>query len=469
MASGQDVYEEIGRAVERVSGDHERLSKKVNECESQIDTLNADRENVYASLAATYLPELDAQAIQSTLKEVQQDVQAIFKKKQIRRKQLEELMTTTTGQKNAASATLDLVTKQLSEKASEREGVKAKIMRYLEENNEYISLKSNAEQAKKVLEQNNQRLEEAKQESGQKLPAYEANKLFLYLARKYRTDDAIKGLDAWVARLVGFKEQKQNYDFLRSMPQLMRIEVERRQQEYTEKASKLQTFDKKVADEYGLTKILEDGEAIAAKRKELQQKIQQLDVEYNSYSRERTKSDSAKDSYHKEAVAKLKSFLESDSLVDLKKKARETQGTEDDRLVGRLEESETQINGLKAAAKKLKSERDEIGKKLSELNDIKSRYSSSDYESHRSYFDDNLDAGALITGYLAGKYAHDHVWSELEQNHHFRPVQTYSSHDDDDSSSSIGFGSISSGSFGGGSHASSGGFGGGGHSSSGGF
>jgi chromosome segregation ATPase len=473
MVSGSTVYKKIQEQIRTLEGNESKTSSQIEGCEKKIDSLTGERETAYVSLAEAYLPELTSQSVKQTLREVQSDVQRIFQRKQDRRKELESFMASALDKKQTADDKLENITEQLNQKVTERQKLSKDVGAELSADSRYTGLVSQADQTKERLSKNNERLKSFKEEAEEKLPAYDANKFFSYLLnRKFGTEEyhkkgLIKNLDSWVSKKVDYAVSKRNYDFLKTMPELMEIEIKNRQEAFEDLVSKIRKKEKEVADNYGLTTVIEEGTALLKKRDDLIGLIAKINEEYKNYSSERKESDSTKDSYHQEAIQKLKAFLKGDDISDLKQKAKSTPGSEDDQLVARLEEIDGDVRGFKDKSKGLKKERDALQEKLSALSDMERKYRSNDYESSRSQFPSGFDIDALIIGYILGRNSIDSVWDTIKNKQDFEEDHSYSysssSSDDHHSSGSFGSG------FGGGSHSSGGGFGGGFHSSGSGF
>lgn len=476
--SGSTVYKSIKEKVAEAEKEQERFSNSVYKCEADIESFVNERENCYTQLATVYLPEMTAQSVKETLKEVQGEVQKIFKAKQERRKELEDSMQASIKKKKGLESKLDNVTEQLNQEAAERDKLKSEVMKELNSNKGYINLSSEARQNGERLAKNQKRLEEFKAEAKEKLPLYDKSKLFTYLLnRKFGSPDyqgrgIARILDAAVSDVVNYKEMKKNYDFLRSMPELMKIEFDKRKEESESLIKKLQNIEKESADRHGLTAVIEAGNKTGKARENVMAEIARLDDSYKQYAQERKEIDNTKDAYHQEAIKKLKSYLKGDDINELKKMARATAGTEDDKLVQRMEEIDLNIRSLKDNSKEAKAKRDEMQNKLNDLKDIQSKYTKKDYESSRSYFDDNFDVNALLTGYMLGRHSSDHCWGQIGEHQHFRREDSYS-YGGGRSGGGGGGGSYDSdgggGGFGGGGFSGGGGFGGGGFSSGGGF
>ena len=466
---GEDVYGNIKKKVREVERQHEQISQQVYTCEKEISGLTEERENCFVNLALTYLPSLNAESVKQTLNEVRCEVQRIFTQKQERRKTVEQEMLGLQTEKQEKQQTLEEITRELKVMGETRDRLRDAIGKELDGKTNYVELKNNVTESGKIADRNKKRLLEMRQEATDKLPEYIHNNLFMYLVnRNFGTSEYTKKgifaqLDSWVAGVVNYSENKRNYDFLMTMPELMHAKIEGQQEEVKKLETQVKKIEKEAEDRHGLTKILEEGEENTKTRKGVIESIGKIDEKYSEYTNERKELDNSKDEFHQEAVKKLKDYLKGASITELKEKARATSGTADDKLVGRIEEIDLRVRTLKDEAKGYKQSRDILADKISGLNRIKTKFSNEDYEGSRSYFND-INVNSLLLGYLAGQHSENHVWSNLEENHHFRQVHhsssSYSSsYDSSSSSSDSSFGSFDSG----------GGFGGGGFSSGSGF
>ena len=495
---GSTVHRAIKGKIAEVEGAYERHSACVYGCERKIELLTEEREQCYVQLAEFYLPELDANAIKETISEVQGEVKRIFAERRVQRARAEQKLKDERENKKALEEKLTGITEELEQKVSEREEIKAAIATDLSGNKEYAEFFPKAEQTKSRIEQNMMRVKEIETEAKQKLPAYDQNRLFKYLLRrKFGTPDYdhgwfVRRLDQWVASLVNYNESKRNYDYLRTMPELMKAEFERRNAELDELAGKVQKIEQDTAERHGLNKVVTEGMRIGVRRDKAIKEVEKSGAKCDEYTKEISDLDNTKGEHYSEAIQKLKSYLKGSNVAELKRRALETPERKDDNLVEKIEEIDLQVKEQKGKAKEIKAEQSEVGGKLSTLQRIENGFTSKDYESSRSYFDAGFDINSLIAGFIAGKMTESNMWGQIESSQHFRPQVTYTyrptvsrrsvfdDDDDDDShsrrkhndhgSSRRSSDDSDSGSgFGGGSFSSGGGFGGGGFSSGSGF
>ncbi len=487
--SGYSVQEKIRSKIKEIEEKHEVLAAIVSDTEKNIDDYVTEREDIYTKLSVTYLPEMTAQAVNNTLKEAQAEVRKIFQEKQEKRTQLETMMGDLKGNKKTLEKKLDDITQQLNQKASERDELQLKAAKELEENSKYRELDEKADKLALDVKKNRNRIDDFRKDAETKLKDYKDNKLFMYLTNrkfgttKYVHDGIVKTLDEWVARIVNYEESGKNYRFLLGMPLLMDAEVKRKEEDLKPLVDEVSEIEKEVSYRLGLTKTIEEGSKIGKERQTILEDIAGLNEKYEKAAKERKELDNTKDKYHTEAVKKLKDLLKVGEIYELKKLAASTPGSDDDNLVKRIEEVDSQIKVSKDKIKDARKNRDEIYGKLEDLKNIEITYGKKDFESKRSYFDEDFDIDSLLMGYLLGEMKKDTLWGKIEGKQHFKPRETYSNYspsstyrrrddndDDDSSGGSIfggGFGGFG-GSIGGGSRPSGGGFGGGGFKSGGG-
>lgn len=475
MVSGRIVYRKIKNKIEELEKQNEGYSKKIYAHEEKISSLTEEREEIYLRLAQTYLPQLDAESVESTLKEVQGEVKRIFQEKRNRRKNLETLIGSCMEERSLLKEKLETITEQLEDKVKEREGTKKRVYNELKDNKEYSEFKDYAVIVDKKLSKNKKVYKEFKTDVEKKLKTYKENNLFAYLLNKgfdtenYEGNFITKRLDSLIAGLVNYTKAKQNYDFLTLTPVDMKEEVDGIEKELKDTIKKMQRIESKVAEDHELPKILEQGTKLGKTRESILADITQKDAEQDEYNNERKRLDSIRGEYHKEALNKLKTFLKGRDISELKARVHRTESEEDDNLVNKLEKIDQDIKEEKENIKRFKTEQSDLSKKLTNLNKTETSYRKRDWDSGRSYFNGNLDIDALLVGYLMGKFSSDDLDKEIKDNHHF-------SHDDASySSSSYSSGSRdndsyhSSDSSSDSSFSSGGGFGGGGFSTGGGF
>lgn len=467
--SGDSIYRKIKSKLSDLERDERDLNSSIRSSENNIDSLANEREQAYVKLAEFYLPEMDAKSVKNTLRAVQSSVQDVLSEKQERREELGVLIDGVNVQRTEKEQDLEILTEHLNTKVTERDELSKTVSSVLNEQKDYTNLVSQAELLEETFAQNELRTKEVALELEKKLPAFENNKLFMYLVNKgfgttaYKAGNLVTKLDSWVAKKVDFENSKTNFDFLNSMPELMQVEVQKSQEEYQGIRASLKQIEDKVSKDYGLTDLIEEGDKLGEKRSKLMGTIDSLNSQYNSHTNELKSLDNTKGVYYETAIRQLRSYLKSDDIQGLKQKARDSPSDEDDRLVYRLETIDVEVRNLKDKIKDVRNQRDELQDKIHDVEKLKSKFRNKDYESSRSYFDSSFSINRLLDNLVDGTSSYSSVWSSIDSSQHFRarqPSYNYSSSTSSSSWSSSSSSSFSSGSssFGGGGFSSGSGF-----------
>jgi len=468
--SGRTIHGKIKEKLEGVEAQHKDLSSRLFTTEDGIERLTARREECYGTLAEFYLPELEAAAVKATLAEVREEVERVFRAKQERRQALERLMNRNRDRNSQLEAEIEKLGGQIGEKDREREAVVKAVTEELSHDEKYTVLDSEAKKAEGRLQQNRQRVAQIEEEAKQKLPEFERNKIFRYLlgigygTAQYHGGGLRGRLDSWVAEKVNFGKNKECYDFLRSMPELMKQEVERRQSDLDGIVKKMKKIEAEAAKRQALPEIQIQIRQLSDKKQELAASDRKQDEQYAEYVAERERIDGEKDPYHIQAVQNIKKYFKGQKITELRARARQTESEKDDRTVDEIESIDTNIRTKKDEAKRIRYERDEMASRLDALKRLEGRFVSKDYEGSYSYFPDDFDVGRLLTAFMLGRMSVDEIGREVDSAQ-FTRTPTYHSSGGYSSSDS----DSSGGGFGGdGGFSSGGGFGGGGGFSSGG-
>lgn len=341
----------------------------------------------------------------------------------------------------------------------------------MDQNEEYRRLHGEGQKAREAFDRRERQHQTFVQEAARKLQAYRSNPLFTYLVKRNfdpskRNGGLTQRLDGWVARVVHYRENKKNFDYLNVLPGEMEKEIERRRAAVEGLAQQVARLEEETAARHNLPVVMEQGIELGKRREHIMQDMDETDQTFARYAEERQQLDNTKGAYHQNAIQRLTQYLRGQSIEELMQRARETEDPDDDRLVQRIDATGNEIEEWKGRVRESRKEQEGILKNLKNLKDIESDFTTKDYEASRSRFPDGFDIDGLLTGLLLGRYSRSSVWDEIDSDQYFKPRETYrSSYSSSWGSSS----SSSSGGFGGGGFSGGGGFGGGGFSTGGGF
>ncbi len=433
ISTGRSVHQQLKSQIDALETEHQGFASRIHDAEGDITALTTEREDIYVKLARVYLPELTAQSVVDTLKEVQATVRECFNEKQKRRGALVAALKDNRTLRAQEQAKLDQLTSAIEAKAAERAKIEAALAATLRANANYTRACALADASKSPLEQYQARAKAFGDEAKAKSAVYETETLFTYLVKRgYNTEQYsafafTRFFDDRVAVAVNFREAKKSYDRLIALPKFIATEITRQQASLDQVVAELRRLENEAAKGSGLDTVIGDGQKLIEKRQATQQSITALDADNAKQGKALQALDNTKDDYHRQALNQLKGFLRGETIVTLKERARATAGTDDDRLVARLEAIDGEISKLKSRATEMKAQEVAAAEKLSKVNRVESWFTKNDYETGRSQFLRGFDAKSALLGFLAGNLTERALQGVFQAQQVFRPEPTYRS------------------------------------------
>jgi hypothetical protein len=465
---GSDIHGKIRQAVARQKTAEAALSDRLYDCEKRIARLVAEREEAFTQLAQRYLPELNAESVKTTLREVQSEVGKIYLERQARRQALEREMVDAAARRSERDARLTELEGRRSAKAQDVARLKEAVLEELRGRPDYSELRRSLSAAGEERRRVESLGTSFTAMAGAKARDYEANRVFSYLSGRgygtpaYRANPLTRALDAWTAGKIDYVRQKTAYDLLRHGARLLGDEAAQRGGRVHEIELQTKALEREVAGRHGLVAALDEAKALDEQRSSLLEEISRASQDWDRKVQERADLDSTKGSHHVQALERLKTFLKGQEIAALKARA----SAQDTPLTERIATIDDEIRILKKDSRTVQQEQAALARRLRELHEVESHFTRRNYDTYGARFSNGLNIDAFLLGCIAGHYSARDVCSELDRHRYVEPPPSFSSSSDSFSSFSS---SSSSSSFGSSSSSSSSSDGGGGFSSGGGF
>ena len=463
MQTGRDIHRGIVRRIRRVRRELDERERSIDGLQLALSEAGGRRCAAIRALAEFHLPAMREDAVAATLAGMESSVRAIFDEKKDRLREVERRIPEQRDEVAAAEAALASVTEALNETGEERARLARVVFGELQAMPRWQRLFEQARLLEARVTASEQRHEATEREQAEKVPAYESDALFSYLARRgYGTARAAgnvltRRLDGWVAEVTRYEDVRASYDFLNALPGHAAAVLEEDRAALATALLPLARLEEDVMDSNGLTPVLARGEQLYAEREAARQQVREAEAALRELTGELAALHDERGSYYESAIDGLEAFLEGRTLDELVAMARATRDPRDDALVAQLLEIDSRLAELRAELAGRRKKRTRLAKRLAGLEEIRDRFEADDWNGRRSRFDDGLDINALLLGFVAGRHSSLHVHRMLGRNQHFLPVHSSSG------------GVFGAGGFGGGGFSTGGGFGGGGFSTGGGF
>lgn len=464
MHTGEDIHDSLVTRIRKVRRQLDREEQRINSLQQQLAETGERRCATLRALAEFHLPGMTEEAIAGTLSDMEANIRAIFDEKKDRLDEVERLIPEQRDAVAEAEATLATVTQSLNETGEERARLAHIVFEELQAIPRWHGLFAQVQRLEARVAASEKRREAAEREQADKLPAYERDPLFAYLARRgFGTARAAgnavtRGLDRWVAGVMQYADARAKYDFLKVLPDHAAAALAEDRAALAAATPPLARLESEVVDRNGLTPVLARGEQLYAEREDARRALRAAETTLRDLTSEFAALHDQRGSYYETAIDGLESYLDGRTPDELAAMARASGDPRDDLLVADLHTIDGQLAALRTDLAAGKDERDQVADRLAGLEDLRDQFEADDWNGRRSRFDDGLDINALLLGYIAGSHSHGHVHRALGRSQHFLPI-----------GDSFGGGGFSSaGGFGGGGFSSGGGFGGGGGFSTGG-
>jgi DNA repair exonuclease SbcCD ATPase subunit len=426
MPSGRQVYARLSEEIEQLDGEATRLAQEVEGLEGEIGTIESRRTGAYRALAELHLPDLTAESVGTTLKDLVERLLDILQEKKRERSDCSALLKEAVREEAHLRDRLTEATARLDLLEDETERLEALVEGDLGERDGYRILEARALQAQHRVVQGTARLEAAEAEREERVPAYHADPLFSYLKARGFGSASAKGnflsrhLDRWVADVVGFESADESYQFLNQIPAQVAEVLDRDRQALRDLGQQMASMEREAADRLGLSEALQRREASIRERGSVVEQLESIRRDRDHFRARLDALANTRGEFYEKAMGDLQAYLRAEPLAGLEVQARETRDPRDDEIVAELARLQSAATDLSAKAEPLREESESTSAKLRALRVLQAEFVKNGYDSSRSTFGHDFDMGSLLSGYLAGHHDLGHVRQRLRKNHYYR-------------------------------------------------
>ena len=394
---GPTVHQQLMYAYKRLTEQLEQDRKSMHDVQEQYEKLDAERDDALRSLAQHYLPELTADAINSTWREVQSDISTLLLQKEDEDRSLQQKLKQLQENRTTTEKALLQATNVLDSAILEQNKVSAVVEKRLQEDTQFVELADRAAIAELALERAESNLHEIDQDAARKLPAYQASTLFQYLyergygQKEYRSRGLTRRIDRWLARYIDFTKARQGYDFLKQTPDQMRKIIAEDRRSLNIVMEELERKRDRVADEMGLPEKISLTDRLTRDRQQILQTANFVSESMNEVEDRINDLSDPRGSYYQQAIEIFRQTLVGFKSSDLKKRAEATKDDlTDDQIVARLSGVESDRGDLQEATRDRRNLQKQKQHVIEELGRVIQRFRAAHFDSVRSHFLDTL-------------------------------------------------------------------------------
>lgn len=202
----------------------------------------------------------------------------------------------------------------------------------------------------------------------------------------------------------------------------MTAEVDRRRQSLSLLLDRAEAQEQTVADELGLTDVLQKGEAAGEQRDDLITQLEKLAQHAEGIKNELVALEGTQNDYYEEAISKFGRFLQSMEESALAARTQATPERQDDQIFAEIQHFNRRLDAAKQQSAELHGNFRKWEPKIRGLEQLVRRFRTAEFDSRRSQFAGGFDVERLLRRFLDGSDSEHEVWSTLQQHQQFAPA-----------------------------------------------
>ncbi len=427
MRSGRETLGTIDHGLQSAQRELDRLDRALQSASSEITENRRLQARSLRELAALRLGALATGTV-TALDSADQRAQDALRE---RSRALAELDTATNqaqAQLQKLEASRNAIHARVDEAAQELAELEAQVQAELDTDANYQAQLQLAREADATAAAAEEKTELSQADSDNKGKPYESDPLFMYLWRRhygtseYRANPLARMLDAWVARLVGYRDARANYWTLLEIPQRLVQHAQRLRDHAAAQVDALKALETAAAEQIGVTAAQGELAAREAEQDATDEKIEQLEADIAQLQKRRADFAAGEDEYTQRGLTVLAEAMQQRQLRELQSLAFATPNRQDDALVDELESLRRRDRQLKDELTERRRVYDAHLHRVKELQDVRSKFKRHRYDDLRSVFNDNGMIEQMLAEFLRGTMRGGGLWDVIRRQQRYRDV-----------------------------------------------
>lgn len=415
MQSGSLIHSSITGTERQLEQEEQQLSAQLAGFEQTINQAMTNRARLVSQLAENYMDPKVAGELSGRLNCVTTMLNQMQLAKSQRRTTLQGLLAQAKQRQSETMATLTTAKDEAraidDSLAAKKNGARTLI----EARDDWKTLSDKIQRRASEITAAQKAKTQAEAVLAGKRGGYEKNAFFKYLYRRPRPSlfPWIRWGDEWLAGRMNYPEQKARYERLLARPKLIDAIITSSRAEQSAWDCELQRITDEVENQFGVPQLRHILEQKNQTKETISRQISSLTGEINSLEGELQgimTNDSEFERNLKKEIAGLLSQVSTDQLAAA---AAQTQTDADDKLVAEIRQLEGLIASTKQSANTVQSQLIQKQTQVEGMHNLRRRFETENYETHRSQFSNSFDINSLLLGYLAGQVTDGHLWNQI--------------------------------------------------------
>lgn len=409
MITAFDALKSIEQASLGLRADEDRLARIIETSASEIARLRAEQAELFKSLARIRLDTLLQDRVIGPLDEAERKALAVVKDQKQKLEALSKRSETLLGELAAARGEREAKAEAVSQAADAITALTEATEKRIADDVAWQAQAARLAGAQARAQAAEEKALRSEADRDEKSKPYLADRLFVYLwGRGYGTSAYRGGAfarfgDGYVARVVNYEPARQNYFTLTEIPKRLREHADRLKTEVAEEEEKLAALERAALVAAGIEPREAAHRAAGQALDAADARIAKLESEDAALEQERRGLLGEEGELGLAgALSELAASMQREDLRRLMREALETPTPEDERIVQRLQQVETELGRWSREAEEARRTSLDLARKRAEFERSRDEFRRSGYERQGGGFSNDKLIGDIIGGIIGG-------------------------------------------------------------------
>jgi hypothetical protein len=428
MISAQEAFASIERAIQGVRRDEDRLVAMLSSAQAEIERLRAAEADGYRALATLRLDALARDEVVGRLDSAERRAVGVLERRRgsldaaaKRRAGVAEKLEATERRRDAAVDARDAAVAALEAKEHAVEAVVSQDPAWLAQKEKIAKAEATAASAEEKAKQ-------AEADLAEKRVPFESDSLFVYLWRAkygtsgYRAGPLTRFFDGKVAALIGFEIARRNFFMLNEIPLRLREHAARQAATIDAERAALEAIEREMLVAQGIEPLEKAADAAEAAVQAAEAEVAKGEAELAKADEEtHVLLDGSTDPEVRSVLDELAAAYARDDLRSLYQEALKTPGTEDEKIVQKLQDIERDLVRATAQAEEVRKASIDLANKRVELERSRGTFRERGYQNPWGEFSSGVVIGSVIEGIIRGALSSRNLDDALGKEYRRRP------------------------------------------------
>lgn len=425
--SGRQALASIDQAINSERDKLSTLESRIEAVNDELLERQRQQTQDYRDLAKLHLSRIASGELDQQLDQAERQIVRLLEQRQQASLDLKARFESAEAQQQTLEQQRLAQAEKVEQAAQTIDEAEGAIQARLDQDASYQTHKADTEAAKRQAVHAEEKARLSDDELEQKGESYRKDPLFSYLWDRhyglpaYASGGLIRWLDSKVARLIGYADARLNFQRLNEIPERLSHHAGAVRAKADAAFAELKDLDEAARAADGLPKL----EAALLREQStldgIDLEIAQIESRIQDLHRERADFNAGRDGHTQKAITFLASEFARDDFTQLRREAMSTPLPDDDLIVARMRERQTEAERLDTTLGSIQGTVGQHQQRLSELEALRVEFKQNRYDSAGSVFGDGSAVNMLLSEFIDGLLDRKHLWRVLSRQHRYQP------------------------------------------------